>query len=302
MNVFQAIKAKVQEQLNALNAEEYRVTLQNDNEAFVFCNRLLKPEEIIAERRLVVLNNKNLVEKLNVYITPISKKYDYYLIDDVLEEELQEIKAQYNICCLIQSSFKNFQVIIKTEHLDIPVKVKSEYFKQLNKQYGDSNIAGYPHAFRLAGFKNVKEKYLDKATGYYPIVNLVFGKNETCKTSKSSILALFNNSEYKTTYQDTNSRYKRFCEVIEANNPSMGELLNVANNFYEAMRKKYGDKTDYSRADFSLLKMLVNSNVDVEVAIDVIKQCSPNLSERHKNIEQYLQITKANLLASAKRS
>jgi len=28
MNVFQAIKAKVQEQLNALNAEEYRITFK----------------------------------------------------------------------------------------------------------------------------------------------------------------------------------------------------------------------------------------------------------------------------------
>jgi len=77
MNVFQAIKAKVQEQLNALNAEEYRITLRNNNEAFIFCNRLLKQTEIIEEKRLFILNKKNMVEKMNIYITPISQKYDY---------------------------------------------------------------------------------------------------------------------------------------------------------------------------------------------------------------------------------
>jgi hypothetical protein len=299
MSVFQAIRAKVEQQLRALNAEEYRITLQNDNEGFIFCKKLLKAEEILEEKKLFILDKKNMIKKMNIYITPISERYDYYLIDDVLEEELQEIKAKYNICCLIQSSYKNFQVILKTEYLDIPDKVKNEYLKQLNKWYGDEKIAGYPHSFRLVGFKNVKEKYLDKQTGHYPIVNLVFSKNETCKTSKSSILAMFNNSEYKSTPQDANSQYKRFCEVIEANNLSISELLNTANNFYEKMLERYGEQIDYSRADFSLLKMLVNNNVDIDIAINVVRQCSPNLSERHRNVEQYLQITKANLLASS---
>jgi hypothetical protein len=117
---------------------------------------------------------------------------------------------------------------------------------------------------------------------------------------------LLNSYEYKSTSQGDNSQYKRFCELIGANNQSVDELISNANNFYEAMKKKYGEQIDYSRVDFSLLRLLVNSNVDIDTAINVVRQCSPNLSERHRNVEQYLQITKANLeaklLASAKRS
>ena len=309
MSVFQAIQAirtKVEKQLRALNAEEYRVTVENNDKAFIFCDRLLKAEEIIEEKKLFILDKKNMVEKMNVYITPISGKYDYYFIDDVLEEELQEIKAKYNICCLIESSYKNFQVVLKTKYMDIPKEVKNEYLKQLNKQYGDEHVAGYPHSFRLVGFKNVKERYLNKQTGYYPIVNLLISKDETCKTAKQEILALLNSYEYNSISQQPNSQSRGSGELIGANNQSIDKLLSNANNFYERMQKKYGEQIDYSRVDFSLLRLLVNSNVDIDTAINVVRQCSPNLSERHRNIEQYLQITKANLeaklLASAKRS
>ena len=286
-----AISTKIEQQLSALNATEYRVTLQNANKAFVFCNRLLKPSEILEEKRLFVLDKKNMVEKMNVYITPISDVYDFYLVDDVLDEDLQELKTQYNICCLMQTSYKNFQVILKTEHQNIPGSVKSEYLKQLNKQYGDPSISGYPHAFRSVGFKNVKPQYLDSKTNYYPIISLVWSRNETCNKTTLAILELFDNFKPK---PKTNTHYKQIFDVMQDQTKS--ELLNTANDFYKTMQQTYGEKVDLSKADFTLLKLLMSSNVEIDTAVDIIRQCSPFLSKRHINTERYLQTTKDNFM------
>jgi hypothetical protein len=160
MSTLDTIKEKVKEQLDALDAEEYKITLKSQNEGYVFCNRLLGTDEILEDKRFVILANKNIIEKLNVYITPISQKYDYYLIDNVLEEELHEIKATYTICCLIEPFYKNFQVVIKTENLTIPDELKDKHLKNLNIKYGNAHIDSRISPFRLAGFKNMTKKYL----------------------------------------------------------------------------------------------------------------------------------------------
>jgi len=287
MNNLQAIRSKVEKQLSALAAEEYRITLQNDNKSFIFCNRLLQMSEILDEKKLFILDKKNMREKMNVYVTPISQLFDFYLIDDVSNEELQKVEKQYNICCLMKTS-ETFQVVIKTEKLDMPGQVKNDFFKQLNSQYGDPKISGYPHSFRLANFKNVKRKYLNVSTGYYPFISLIFSKNETCKKSETKILELLNSTE-------SNSVGLQHSNKQANSNSSTGELQNKAAAFYAKMQKQFID-VDYSRADFTLLKILVDRNVDIDTAIDAIRQQSPNLAKRHKNIERYLQTTKDNFL------
>jgi len=283
--VLSAIRTTLEKQTKALNATEYRITLQNHKKAFLFRNKPLTSTELVEEKRLYILNTKNLVEKLNIYITPISNVFDFYLIDDVSEEALQEIKIKYNICCLMQTSFANFQVILKTEHLDIPTRLKSKYQSQLNKQHGDPDILGHPHAFRLAGFKNVKPLYLDKKTGYFPIVTLIWSRNETCSKAKSELLSLS-----KSTPITEPTVYN-----LQTDNLSTSELLKTAQEYYKNMQKNYGEQVDYSRADYSLLKMLASST-DIDIAIDIIRKCSPGLATRHRDIDLYLQTTRANLL------
>lgn len=287
MNALNIIKAKVQEQLNALNAEEYRITLRSKDVGFIFYDRLLKSEEVIQLKNLSVLDKKNLVKKMNVYLTPISEKYDYWLIDDVSEEKLKQIKKKFNICCLIESSDENFQIILKTPFLNVSDNLKNEYFKKLNKQYGDPKIAGYPHSFRLVGFKNVKEKYLKKQTGHYPIVSLIFCKNECCKIALNELKEL---GEYKPTQPTKNLQYNANGEVIT---PS---LIDYCKKYYEKSESMFTEP-DYSRIDYALLnKLVIQMNVSIDNAMQLIAQCSPHLNERHRDVEQYLQITEQSFL------
>ena len=225
--VLSAIRTTLEKQTKALNSPEYRITLQNEKKAFLFRNKPLSPDELTEEKRLYILNTKNLVEKLNIYITPLSLKHDFYLIDDVTEEALQQIKAKYNICCLLQTSFQNFQVILKTEQLDIPTKIKSKYQNKLNHAHGDPDILGHPHAFRCVGFKNVKPQYLDSKTGYFPIVNIIFSRDATCNKATAEILSL---SKSESISEPAN--YNLQAEAL-----STSELLKTAQLKFDSLSK-----------------------------------------------------------------
>lgn len=313
------LKDLVKKQIEALDADSYEITLipndKNDKKEYAFLLEEFNKKELLLEcdeptsekelksflkriskyyvyGKLDFLKSKNETEKYNIYITPLSSFYDYYLIDDVKPETLDEINKLYQYCLLLETSPNNYQCVVKTPHLKIDKDVKNSFFKKFNDAYGDKNINAQKHAFRLAGFKNIKKEHLKDND--YPVVKLNYSKDVVCKYTEQEILELSNN--YKTNYETNLISLPVINKSSEVINKPSKKLIKFANKFYKNSEVKYPN-VDYSRADFSLLDKLVNhKNIPIDNAIKIIKECSPNLSERHKDIDRYLNTTKGNYL------
>jgi hypothetical protein len=139
------------------------------------------------------------------------------------------------------------------------------------------------------------KKYMDKVTDLYSTVILLISKNETCKITKKEITDVFNNSELKV-IQNNKNYLKQSGVIMKTQDTKYGELLSFSINFYENLINKYGKNIDYPKADCSLLKTLVDNQVDIDEAIELIKECSPHILTGHKDMEQYLAMVKENFL------
>ena len=280
--IVKKIKGDVEKQLDSIDADIYRVTLIN----FVNDRRVVhgefNTEELLSYDMLENLNYKNFFKNENIYITPYSLKWDYFLIDDV--KNLNEIRDKYKVCSIVETSPNNFQIIIKTNKIDVDEDIKNAIFKKLNKEYGDPAITARIHPFRLAGYKNKKQKY--NKNGVYPIVRNIFSNNQFCVALEEEIL------NFKI---DKNN--KKIIKVQKINNDKFEEIEMFVYKFYRSMEKQYGSAIDWSIADWMLLEKLIKKGFKIDKAIEILKEYSPGLNERHgKQTEQYLETTKRSFL------
>jgi hypothetical protein len=181
---------------DAVGADRYRVTS-------------IKLDEINGTKKALILDKKDGVSKgftreevaqhmsemislmrrgENIYYTPLSENKHHILIDDV--KDLLGLKlAGFRLAAVIESSPRNFQVIITVSKLCAPEDKEignylSNYF---NQKYGDKNFYGCIHPHRAPGFKNFKLKYRDDY-GNFPTVRLVEAEGGECdKTLKLSL-------------------------------------------------------------------------------------------------------------------
>ena len=179
------IKRGVYTQLDALDAERYRLTLMSydaSQKPFLPGKRRGTEEEHFYTRDEVVAlipwlrfqNNQG----MNILVTPMDDTAHYVLLDDakLSVEDLQ--RAGFQPCIVQQSSWKSHQVVFK-----VPRTMDREavlaVFNELNRVHGDAEITGLRHPFRLPGFRNMKPKHLKD--GLYPFVRVLSAVNTMCQ-------------------------------------------------------------------------------------------------------------------------
>lgn len=173
-------------QLIALKGNEnsvFRITLMHrdkpsfnlgkrENEDEKFWNM----EEVLS--KIPYLLKQNNLEKYNIFITPFNDKYDFYLIDDMNKNNLENIEhdgLKVNVLC--ESSPGNMQGILFAEKdKNMTKETRNLIFKNLNLSHGDTQIVGQIHPFRLAGFHNVKPKH--EKNGVFPLFSLSVNQYE----------------------------------------------------------------------------------------------------------------------------
>lgn len=178
------IKEQVSTQLDALDCDNYRLTLMSydpSKKPFLPGKRGKESTEIFYTKQDVIdaipfLRTKN-NQDMNILITPISDSY-YILLDDS-KLSLEELKDSGFKPCLVQStSYDSTQAVFK-----VPSNLNKNYvlalFNELNKSLGDERITGLRHPFRLAGFRNLKPKHL--RDGLYPFVKIISAVNVMCQ-------------------------------------------------------------------------------------------------------------------------
>lgn len=144
------------QQLSAIGADKYRVTAQNLGTTIAEFGgqELFTKFEILENNRL--LYQKNTKEGRNIYITPQeTDTVIYLLVDDANVSKLSA--AGYSPNILQQTSQNSFQAIFIMNREFKDRNIYIELFNMMNKEYGDKDINGLRHAFRLAGFQHVKK-------------------------------------------------------------------------------------------------------------------------------------------------
>ena len=283
-----SIKNKIDKQVTALGSSKYIITIvgKDGKGSSTFCRKPLSFEDLMDSKKIYVLCKENIILKKNIYILPKGKEFDYWFIDDVTEFNLDKIKRIYgNICLLIQSSPANFQCVLKTPYFDDDNVMKNRFLKHLNKQYGDPKLTGYPHTFRLAGFFNTKEKHC--VNGRYPYVNLLIANNEVSKKLYSEFVDFRNDKMEELGVIKSQLNKDLGTKKTYKTHKSYKQIKNMealANSFYS----KYDD---LSVADYVFADVLMKYNVPVDDIKNILLEYSPNIFERHKNIDNYLEIT-----------
>ena len=203
-------KSEIIRQLGAVDAKYYRLTaldldgrtINLGKEKGSDVERVFTQKDISAKiPQLRLLNNK---ENKNIIVTPLDTTAYYMFLDDAVDEinRASLRQAGYRPCLIQKSSPKSKQVLFKIPKTTVefspdyipnektPARFRAAredinaYFVALNRQFGDEKIQGLRHGFRLAGFRNLKEKYRFEGDKF-PFVEILHTENVFCeKTSR----------------------------------------------------------------------------------------------------------------------
>lgn len=193
-----AIKKKVEEQIEALGCDSFRLTVvpkDEDDLPYVPGNRngiekFYSKKDLINNIPWLLAINKK--EEKHIYITPMDKDAYYVLIDDlrITPEELEQMG--YEPCLIQKTSWNSTQAILK---LPITLDRKSvlHFFNEINKNIGDPKMTALRHPIRMAGFWNIKEKHERK--GDFPIVSIEKASNRFCTRSTREVMQFMEGQE-----------------------------------------------------------------------------------------------------------
>lgn len=302
--ITKALKTKEQaweKQASALNSPHYRLTLTGRREGLPTYNlgknkdgeeRFYSAKDV--ELLLPKLSSEN-ARGYDIYITPIDKNNHYLVIDDMTEQTKKNLLADgFSPCLLQQSSADNFQAIIK-----IPKEINEQsqantLVCDLNKKYGDPNFSGVIHPFRLAGFSNKKQ---GRDNAFTKIVDAV---QRTCLKTVEAFKAI--KQRLEKIEKMTVERYDRERLIVAASNVG----AKASESSLDAFRRLYakhiqaaqqrGDSADGSRLDWATVTDMLISGWQAEAVKLALKQASPDIFERHKNVDDYANRTVENAL------
>ena len=243
------------------------------------------------------VNNSDYADKLeflsksneagyNIYFSynmlNVNDQYIDFLLDDVNENMLFELLYTKSILYFLETSPKNYQVVIrfnknyqlsKDEYLNL-----SRYFV---KKYGADRGATGIHFFRLAGFTNRKDKYFvdnkyPKIT-YQNVGNILDLSNYIEKNNLKNELSKKVITIKKENFIDTEHLYNKECDDYIST-----IYLTQARNYLNSL-----SELDYKVVIFAKKKSFTKENI----AYSILKN-SPNLQNRKSgHVKDYVNRT-----------
>lgn len=299
------ISKKCESQLIALGGNDgtkFRITLMHKDKASFNLGKdnnggeekFFNMKDVL--EKIPYLNLKNNKDKYNIFITPFSPKYDFYLVDDLSKSSLDLLKSDgYQPNVLINSSRESYQGIFLYD-VKLDKDSRNKIFNLMNDEYGDPNIKAQIHPFRLAGFKNTKPKH--EKDGKFPIVSLISQPiRNICQAFKDLVKHVQDNAKQQLLSEQENIKKERQEAILDASNDALAAMgaEDVAIKLYKALQSRYGNEFDASRADWMVIDKLKSKGYDESDIRKIIVQNSPDLNNRHKDVNRYLDTTFNNI-------
>lgn len=237
-------------------------------------------------------------EGYNVYFFPHCPSgggaYSDFLLDDVKADTLESLRNDgLDPLYYLETSPHNFQTILRFSE---NITDKAHYLEinrfLVNKYGADKGSVGTEHFFRLSGFTNRKEKYL-QSDGQYPYVRLTvlgktIGADKLPRSLGSSGLAPGKRG------QDLPAPSARVESTHRPPFPESGEkkgkykgLPNC--NKYVAAIYRNSKITDLSRLDFKVAIYALKKGFPEDEIIEAMLIGSPDIESRKNNhMDDYL--------------
>ncbi len=299
-----AVTAELEKQLEALDAQKYRITLMHNDagKTYRYGKKKNEKEEKFYSKKEVLdlvpkLNFENYSREYNIFLTPIDEKNHYILLDDMEEKNVDKMEEKgFQFSCLTYSSNSSMQGVLKVTS-SVDREAANEWFKETNKEVGDPKISGFIHPFRAVGFRNVKPKH-EQSDGKFPIVRLVKTFQSQCNRAAKAITALAETLRWRRPSPPAPEARKRLYDALVAPDAGLDlhpQLRSDAAKFYDWAARKYDDNLDMSRADWMLMGRLMKQGWTEPEVAKTIAEMSPGISQRHSDVARYVEETGQNL-------
>lgn len=181
------IKQVVSKQLDALGCDKYRISIGAEGKDVkpYLPGKISDTEERFYSKKDV----ENLIPWLryennqgrHIYVTPMDDHAYYVLVDDLKVSPRELLAKGFEPCVIQKTSWEKHQAVLKVTKDCGDRRTVIDFFNDMNKAMGDPKMTGLRHPFRLAGFRNVKEKHA--RDGKLPFVELVEAVNRFCTRS-----------------------------------------------------------------------------------------------------------------------
>lgn len=294
-------------QHGALQAEAYRITLKDrtgEGSTWVLgkgqgpqgkdgqpTERFYNADEV--RKMLGRLSAENAKGK-DIYITPLSARAHYVLIDDIKPGVVDQLKKDGYVPRLVQSSSRdNQQAIITIPRLGLKDRAEEQTLAnkvvgELNQAYGDPKLSGVVRPFRMAGFANKKPGKGDPFT----VVQEAAAADCTKATEQ---LGEHNIKRLDAIAEKEATRRLGVLnkELPELANPdrTLGTYDKVYRRTAQTMQQVFKADTNWSAIDFRAGVAIVKAGGDAHDVQLAIQRNSPALAARHRNELAYLEKT-----------
>ncbi|KZX61912.1 hypothetical protein A3712_24390 [Vibrio sp. HI00D65] len=281
-----------------LGADSYRITVVSrsgskpwnigKNQGEKGKERFYTAEEV--EAKIPFLRQKN-ARGGDIYITPISSKYHFAVIDDVREKTHMMLVSDGFKPTLVQESSKdNRQLIFKLpkEAGAQEAAAANKVVFDLNKKYGDPKFSGAVHPFRMAGFSN------KKAGRNNAFTKIISRAKEAC----SRVSELLDEARGELAKQAKIREVKDFPQFAGDADTNFRREWAKQHGLAETMVKRGQWQTvDLSAIDYRATEHLVLSGLSVDRAIEIMSKNSPELASRKHDVNDYCARTSEKLKA-----
>ena len=307
-----------------LGAEKYRITLKPRAEKDIHGNLLFNQnfanvgsvgskekrdaagvaEKFLSAGEVVEaipkLKKRNL-QGYDIYITPIDDRKHFILIDDLTDDNLSRLlKVGIEPAIIQKSSEGNKQAIITIDkQQDTPNEqsLANTLLVRINKKFGDPNITGVIHPFRMAGFSN------KKAGKNNHLTTVELSIRRDCKILSVEMQKFRDVDIFKK--QDVDRQKKDISIKKETDKEVSRRLLNIdstrqqidegavttayRNEFKKRLGlvKSKGWTQDNSKIDFAVAKELLKAGYIPALIEQALLEASPDVATRHRQTEQY---------------
>lgn len=254
----------------------------------------LTADEVMKRQGFLAARN---AEGYGVYIrpAPIERDGDWYgqpwiLVDDLTAEKVGRLKRnKLTTNIVVETSHENFQGWIRVGTEPVPRKILTRAAKIVAQAIGaDIKAADWRHHGRLAGFTNTKPQRLKD--GKRPFSKIWASQKHRVAEAGPALLDLARR-QIEQEARDLEMQRRTAAERLEqARIRARLEGRDVVADLIEA-RARLGHGGDESAKDLRALMSALRKGHDPAEAVDALRTVSPDLEERHANVEDYLRRT-----------
>jgi hypothetical protein len=276
-------------QHSALRADEYRITLisRRDNLRSFNLGKKFDEEKFYTakevESLIALLSAKN-AEGYDVYITPMSQKYHYIVLDDSNLKKIREAEREFGNAALIQETSKgNYQAVFIASKADFQNEqsLVNSFVQDMNKRFGDPNFSGVIHPFRAAGFSNKKKGRNNFFTRVFSSVHVIAQKLNDMISQARQRFAAELKREARSVKQQQPQQPGQLEIPIESS-----DWIEAKNKMLVIANKVFKDNVDMSVVDYRAAKELLGRGKSKRDLISEIES-DIDVQSRHRNAHDY---------------